>query len=174
MCRSWALSPRCLWASNPKGHWGDTGVARGFSATHIRHGADGGLRKSQDRRHGPGHTAHGTWTDTWVTWRPWGRAAAEGLGQLEYGAGKPRDYVPRLKSHGTTPSAPPRLTHRDCGNHSLRVQRLGTPLQSSKSRHRSPKTRSHKSTYYVPRTILEAARLRTRLISLACWLLALH
>lgn len=37
---------------------GDTRVARGFPATHIRHGADGGLRKSQDRTHEPGH---GTW-----------------------------------------------------------------------------------------------------------------
>lgn len=37
---------------------GDPGVARGFPATHIRHGADGGLRKSQDRTHEPGH---GTW-----------------------------------------------------------------------------------------------------------------
>lgn len=37
---------------------GETGVSRGFPATHIRHGADGGLKKSQDRRHGPGH---GTW-----------------------------------------------------------------------------------------------------------------
>lgn len=37
---------------------GGTRVARGFPATHIRHGADGGLRTSQDRTHEPGH---GTW-----------------------------------------------------------------------------------------------------------------
>lgn len=39
----------------------------------------------------------------------------KGWGNGSIGQGNLRDYVPRLKSHCTTLSAPPRLTHRDWG-----------------------------------------------------------
>lgn len=71
---------------------GDTRVAREFPATHIRHGADGGLRTSQDRTHESGH---GTWNMDrhvgelealgqswgWGAQEVWGRGTSQIMGQ---------------------------------------------------------------------------------------------